>query len=480
MKDTLRLLTSHLSTHILKLFGYISFLVLNLTGCAFGPDYKRPDVKLPQEWAHQSKDPTQKINLKWWENFQDSCLTDLINEAIQENLDLKAAEAGILQARANLRGIVANLFPQINMDGTISRNRRSENSVNGGGGEGSPYYSEYKAQFDASWEIDFFGRVKRGKEAALAQLESSIFDRHAISIILYADIAQNYISLRKNQHIKKVLKDLIQDWQKLYDLNLDLKKSGLANDIQLLNIKSSLDEAKAEISPIKANINTFMYQLSFLLGKNPLDLKGKLSKISPMPSWNAALILDLPSTLIQRRPDIRKAEEDLKDATALIGVHLADLFPRFSLTGIFGHEANIPSQFFKASSRYFTLGANPSFVLFDFGRIRAVIDEAKGFKDEKFYMYKNTILNAFKEVEESCIRYLMDEEQEGQLQLVYKDAAKSLENSKTRFVQGLDPYINVLNSQINLRTKELNLLDVTEKKLLDVIGLSKALGGGWS
>jgi NodT family efflux transporter outer membrane factor (OMF) lipoprotein len=461
-------------------FLYIIFLVLNLSGCAFGPDYKRPDVNPPQKWAHQSKDSTQKINLKWWENFNDPILSDLMKEAAQENLDLKAAEARILQARANLRGIVANLFPQINMNGTISRNRRSENNVNAGGGEGSPYYSEYKAQFDASWEIDFFGRVKRGKEAALAQLESSIFDRHAIFITLQADIAQNYISLRKNQHVKKILKNLIQDWQKLYDLNFNLKKSGLANDIQLLDIKSSLDEAKAEILPIKANIKSFIYQLSFLLSKNPLDLQEKLSKNAPMPSWNVALILDLPSTLIQRRPDIRKAEEDLKESNALIGVHLADLFPRFSLTGIFGHEANIPSQFFKASSRYFTLGANPSFVLFDFGGIRAAIDEAKGFKDEKFYMYKNTILNAFKEVEEFCIHYLMDEEQEAKLQLVYKDAAKSLENSKTRFEQGLDPYINVINSQINLRTKNLNLLDVTETKLLDVIALSKALGGGWS
>ncbi|MDP1975229.1 MAG: TolC family protein, partial [Alphaproteobacteria bacterium] len=108
-------------------FLYIVFLAFNLTGCAVGPDYKRPDFKLPQEWAHQSKDSTEKINLKWWENFEDSCLTDLIKEAIQENLDLKAAEARILQARAKLSGIVANLFPQINMDGTISRNRRSEN-----------------------------------------------------------------------------------------------------------------------------------------------------------------------------------------------------------------------------------------------------------------------------------------------------------------------------------------------------------------
>lgn len=460
-------------------FGVIIFLILNFTGCAFGPDYKRPDMNPPQKWTHQPEDSTHKINLKWWENFNDPILSDLMKDAAQENLDLKAAEARILQARAKLRGIVANLFPQINVDGTISRNRRSENSVTGGGGEGSPYYSEYKAQFDASWEIDFFGRVKRGKEAVLAQLESSIFDRHALFITLHADIAQNYISLRKNQHVKKVLKDLIQDWQKLYDLNFKLKDAGLSNDIHLLNIKSSLEEAKAEIPSIKANIKSFIYQLSFLLGQNPLDLKEKLSKNAPMPSWNVALILDLPSTLIQRRPDIRKAEEDLKEANALIGVHLADLFPRFSLTGIFGHEANIPSQFFKASSRYFTLGANPSFVLFDFGRIRSAIDEAKGFKEEKFYNYKNTILKAFKEVEEFCIHYLMDEKQEEQLQLVYKDAAKSLENTKTRFTQGLDPYINVLNSQINLHAKNLNLLDVTEKKLLNVIALSKALGGGW-
>lgn len=451
-----------------------------LTSCAFGPNYERPTINSPKEWHYQPKDPTQQLALKWWENFQDPCLTALIKEASQENLDLKAAEARILQARANLRNIEANLFPIINIDSTVSRNRRNQNSVNNGNNNGgSPYYSDYKAQFDTSWEIDFFGRVKRGMEASLAQLQSSIFDRHAILITLHGDIAQNYISLRKNQHVLKILKNLIQDWQTLYNLYITLVKSGLTNDIQLFDTKTSLDEAKAKIPPIKANIKVFIYQLSFLLGKNPLDLKEKLIQLSSIPSWNAALILDLPSTLLQRRPDIRKAEEDLKNATAMIGVHIADLFPKFSLTGIYGHEANLPSQFFKASSRYFTLGANPSFVLFDFGRIRTMIDQAKSFKDEKFYTYKQTILNAFKEVEESCIRYLMDEKQEEKLQLAFNDTSKSLENTKTRYTQGLDPFIKVLNNQINLHTKELNLLDIKEKKLLDVIALSKALGGGW-
>lgn len=463
----------------------IVFLLFFLSGCV-GPDYTRPHIAVPTTWKNQgnmSSQDSQAVNTAWWHHFHDPVLEGLIQEASQNNLDYQTACARIREARANLSGVEAAFFPTLNGVGSATRSF-SGTGVPKGAGASAPsgtQQSLYTAGFDATWEIDIFGGVRRGQESAVAALQSVVESAHSVFLSLAAEIAQNYINFRNYQQQIQVLKEIASLWQENLNLESKLENAGLNSHITTSTAQSSLDQALAAIPPLEANIKASLHRLGVLLGKNPGALYDELLQTTgDIPQTSEAVIAGLPSDLITRRPDVRANERALASATAQIGVAEASLFPHFQLTGSFEFDQNNTTKLFRASSQFWMYGLNFSVPIFDFCKIRAQIDAKYAQRDEAFLTYKQSILIALEEVENGLVRYATESNRYHQLlnQVKAQEQASSLTTS--RYEAGLANYLDVIQAKITLLTIKMTEMQSKANVSLNLVSLYKALGGGWS
>lgn len=469
---------------------YLFLLLLLLTSCV-GPDYERPVVAVPSTWKnHLPTGPSQNqkmVDTTWWQNFHDPQLEELIEEAVASNLDYRAALARIQEARANLAGVEANLFPTISGTGSASRTYtgpgvpRSSlaSSPSPSGTTTSSQQTLYKAGFDASWELDLFGAVRRGEESALAILESVIEDSRATLLSLFAEVAQNYINLRNFQHQVEVAQEIVSLWQDNFNLQSQLERTGLASQAALAAAQSSLDQAQAVLPSLESNIKATLHRLGVLLGKNPTTLYARLLKPGKIPESSEAVIAGLPSELVHRRPDIQMNERLLASATAQIGVSMASLFPQFQLTGSFNFERNQPSRLFMPSNQYWQYGLAFSIPIFDFGKIRAQIEAKYAQKEEALLAYQKSILTALEEVENGLVNFANESIRYHRVhdQVVAQEQAYHLVRS--RYKAGLNNYGDVIQAKIAFLNAKLASIQSRATVSLNLVALYKALGGGW-
>lgn len=452
-----------------------SIFILCLSGCAAGPDYKRPDFTLPDHF--KATNERLETNKRWWENFEDPTLNKLMLIAAKDNLDLQMAESRIRQSSFAKRGLEAELFPTLNSNGNAYREARSLNKPNIQ--STGRYLSDYRIGFDASWEIDFFGKVRRGLELSKADIEANIFNKADLFVSLSAEIAQNYIHMRKIQNELRLNNALDNTWKSIIAFRQQQILAGIGNEADLNDSKASHGSIIAKMPSLKAEIQATQYMLSLLLGKNPQDFYADLNTETPLPSFKKEVLIGIPSILLEQRPDIRKAEAELKKATAQIGIEITNLFPRFSLTALLGQESSMPGQLWKAQSSYFTLGPSFSLTLFDFGTICSAIDKAKEFQNEQMLAYKKTILTALKEVEEYSIRFLKEAEGKNLLSIATQKAEESQAFYQKRFDTGIVNRLQALQSKVTHLNQKMMLLNAQEQELTYLISLYKALGGGW-
>jgi multidrug efflux system outer membrane protein len=331
-----------------RLVLLIARLLLLIGGCTVGPNYQKPDLAVPSKWqeAQQTGIDTRSAELtRWWTAFNDPLLNSMVERAVRSNLDLRLAEARIREARASRAVTAAGEWPAVDVSSSYKRIRSSENafavSPQGGGGPssfpgGNLDQNFYQAGFDASWEIDVFGGVRRSVEAADATIEANVENRRDVLVTLLGDVARNYIDLRGFQRRLLVARANLKSQQDTLDLTKVRFQAGLASDLDVAQQEGQLNTTAAQIPTLESSLKQAAYRLDVLLGSQPGGLWDQLSKARAIPSLPPEVLVGLPSELLRRRPDIRTAERQLAAATAQIGAATADLFPKFSLTGTAG------------------------------------------------------------------------------------------------------------------------------------------------
>lgn len=456
-------------------------------GCAVGPDFKPPDMPVPAGWAGPpplpAVTPAEKDLANWWTVFDDNMLASLIQQAVESNLDLKFAEARIRQARA-VRGIAQSfLGPTVDATGSYQRSEASVSPTTGTGRNSDNTVSvttnQYFAGFDAAWELDIFGGVRRSIEAADADLQASVEARRDVLVTLTAEVARNYIDLRAFQQRISIARQNLEAQKHSAKLTRQRFEAGLASGLDVANAEAQVATTAAVIPLLEASARQTIYSLGVLLGRPPAALVQELAPALAIPTAPPSAPMGVPSELLRRRPDIRQAEAGVHAATARIGVAEADLYPRFTITGSIGVKASDFGSWLDWSSRLWSIGPGVTWRVFDMGRIRSDIAQQEALQDQSLIAYQKTVLTALQEVEGALIS--LDKEQEHRNALVDAVAfnQKAVDLSIKLYTEGQTDFLNVLQAQRALFLTQDALAQSTQTISTNLVALYKALGGGW-
>lgn len=449
-------------------------IALLMAGCAaVGPDYNKPIVPVPAAWPSKMQDGLNagqpRRLTRWWTVFHDPVLSDLIKRAAANNLDLKKARARLLEARARRTMARSAIYPALNASGSITKSRSNNTETN-----------LYNAGFDAGWELDIFGGVRRSVEAATADLQADQEDLRDILVSLLAEVCQNYIDVRTSQTRLTVAAENIRIQQKSLQLVESRYKSGLVTNLDVQQATYSLENSRAQLPSLRAGLNRAMNRLALLLGLPPGALYEQLRHKKPIPLPPPQVAVGVPADVIRRRPDIRRAERRLAAQSARIGVAAAALYPSLKLTGSIGFEALSLNHLFDSISRTTRIGPGISWPIFDAGQIRANIKAQSAVRDQYFIQYESTVLTALNEVENALSAYANEQNREQHLKLSAVAAEKSLKLTKVRYTTGLSNFTAVLNAQESLLAIQDQTAQSAGALSADLVRLYKALGGGWT
>lgn len=451
-----------------------------LSGCMVGPNYRRPETTAPAKW-NEVTESTAAAPLDlgtWWTSFKDPELDSLIERAVLSNKDLKVAQARVREARAQAGVVASDLFPGLNAAAGYSRSRSSENASSGGGGSTSDF-NLFQAGFDAAWEIDIFGGTRRAVEAARAEIQASEENLRDLLVSLLAEVARSYLQVRGTQLRLAIARDNIDAQRKSLDLVTGRLQAGLSNELDAAQAKAQLASTEAQVPTLDAQLKQSIYQLGVLLGQEPGLLLEELSRAAPIPGAAPEIPAGLPSDLLRRRPDIRRAERELAAATARIGVATADLFPKFSLTGALGLQSVSLGDFFTSASRFWTIGPSVRWPVFDAGRVRANIQVQNARQEQALAQYEKTVLSSFADVESSLVAYLREQESRRSFADSVEASRRAVEIANELYTQGLVDFLNVLVNQRALYQSQDQLAQSEQKVVTDLVAVYKALGGGW-
>ncbi|MDB5353623.1 MAG: transcriptional regulator, Fis family [Phycisphaerales bacterium] len=505
-------------------------------GCAVGPNYEQPGTQMPAEFsapqpttqpsATQPSTTQPSANIgRWWETFNDPVLDSLIDRAVKSNLDLRVAQSRVRESRFSTDIQRAGLFPVANADASYTRERLSKTGFFLGGTQppvdvspgatgvpntGGPAtvtrsagkaaaggtsagaanssvlsqlskteFDVFQGGFDASWEIDVFGGVRRSIEAARADEQAAVEARRDTMVSLLAEVARNYIQLRGVQRELDIAADNIRSQQDTVDLTKSRFNAGLATDLDVARAEAQVATTRATVPGLQTTAQQSIHRLGVLLGQQPTALMEELSKASPIPPPPPTVPVGLPSQLLRRRPDVRRAERQLAAATARVGVATADLFPRFSLTGSLGLAAGQFKQLGRLDSVFYTIGPSVSWPIFDAGKIVANIHVQNEREGQYLAQYQATVLVSLEDVENALVGYSQEQARREQLQLAVDANRRAVDLANQLYTKGLTDFLNVLDAQRNLYASQDALVQSEQSVSSDIVALYKALGGGW-
>lgn len=479
-----------------------------VSGCTVGPNYQRPQTSTPADWGElaaadaatqPSTRPSGVTNAParlaaWWKVFDDPVLDRLIERGVQSNLDLRGAQARLRQARAQRGVVAADFYPTVNAAGGFSHSRSSPAAFGGfsslgRGSTGSSGTSSfggfgieqnlYQVGFDASWEVDVFGGVRRNIEAANADIQAAVENRRDVLVTLLAEIARNYVDLRSFQHQSAIARENLVAQRGSLELTRTRFAAGLATELDVSQAQAQVSSTEAQIPAFETSARQAIHQLSLLLGQQPMALSEELSDEGPMPAPPPEVPIGMPSQLLRRRADVRRAERQLAASTARVGVAVAQLFPRFSLTGSLGLESNETHNLFNYGSRYYSIGPSISWPILDFGRIRSNINVQNAVQEQAAVAYEQTVLVAFKDVEDALVAFLNEQTRRKSLAESVRANRRALEISNRLYTEGRSTFLNVLDAERSLLLAEDALVQSDRAVSSNLVALYKALGGGW-
>ncbi|MEW6657992.1 MAG: efflux transporter outer membrane subunit [Thermodesulfobacteriota bacterium] len=465
---------------------------LILAGCAVGPDYRPPDTKFSSAWDGQnavapdqpSKTTNQPALLgEWWQAFNDPALTSLVEMAVRANLDIKLAEARIRQARAALGVAGAPLWPKLDSSALYQRSQGSSETATAGGtalATVGGLRELFQVGLDASWELDIFGGARRNIEAAGADLQAAVEDRRDVLVTLVGEVGTNYISLRGAQQQLAIARQNLEAQRGTAKITRERFEAGFVGVLDVTNAEAQVATTESQIPALESAARATIYNLGVLLGREPAALEKELSRQAPIPPLPLAVPVGLPSELLRRRPDIRRAEARIHAATARIGVATADLFPRFSLTGSFGFSSNDLNKLGNlSSSKFWSFGPTVTWPIFAGGRILGNIEVQDALAEQALLTYQKVVLTALKDVETAIVAYAKEQDRRHSLSMAVAKNRKAVEVALQLYVAGKTDFLNVLTAQRSLYSSEDALVQSTRNVDINLIALYKALGGGW-
>jgi multidrug efflux system outer membrane protein len=448
---------------------------LIITGCTVGPNYQPPHTSVPSAWLGTAGQTTAAADLiHWWTAFNDPNLTSLIDRAVKANLDLKQAESRLRQARAARRVVSAGLWPTLDASGSYSHSQTP------GSAKTSPTRRDlWQTGLDAAWELDIFGGVRRNVEAAEADIQAAIEDQRDVLVTLTAEVALNYVELRGFQQEIVIAQNNLKAQQHTAELTRQRFSTGLVGALDVANADAQVGTTTSQIPTLENSVQQAIYNLSVLLSQPPTALLKELSPVSTIPVTPPALPAELPSDLLRRRPDIRRAEAQIHAATARIGVATADLFPKFNLTGSLGYQSNALDTLINSQTSLWSLGPSISWQIFNAGSVNANIEVQKALTEQAGLTYQKTVLTALQDVENALISYSKEQQRRKALQDTVVANRKAVNLATQLYTQGQTDFLSVLDSQRSLYNSEDSLVQSTRNLSTDLVSLYKALGGGW-
>jgi multidrug efflux system outer membrane protein len=458
--------------------------LLLTTGCALGPDYSRPQVPTPPNWREIPVAEAESLaNAPWWAIFEDPQLQTLISLALVENKDLKIAVERIEEARARYGFTKADFWPKVDLSATGGRLRFNSGSLihtpEGDAGtiaEGTET-AIYALSADVSWELDFFGRIRRASEAERALFIGTQEARRSAVLALVADVARAYFELRDFDQRLEIARSTIQSRREYVQFAKDRFEGGVTPELDFRQAEAELARVETVVFDVERLIALKENELSVLIGRNPGPiLRGRALHEQKLP---AAVPAGLPSELLDRRPDIREAEQTLAAATANIGEAKALLFPRIALTGSYGFASTDFDTLFEGPSKSWNIIGNLLQPIFHAGKNKRRVEVTESRQRQTLYAYERTILQAFRETEDALVTYQKTGAQQ-QAQATRVDAdRKVLELADMRYKGGVAEYLEVLDAQRSLFDAELDEVQTLGSHYVALVRLYKALGGGW-
>ncbi|MDH4150114.1 MAG: efflux transporter outer membrane subunit [Betaproteobacteria bacterium] len=449
---------------------------LLMTGCTVGPDYQRPVAETPSAWRIDYPKAAEVANSRWWEQFDDPALTQLIETALRENRDIRAAAARVDQFIGVLSTTRAQFYPQTGYGFDASRNRASGRGPSPLPPGGDPYYTLYQGALSADWQIDLFGRVQRASEAAQAQVYASEQGRRGVILSVVTSTAISYIALRALDRQLEITRATVENYAgtvRLFDLRF---KGGVVSQVELSQVQSQYQQALAAIPTIEQQISAQENLISILLGRNPGPItRGKSIDQLVVPSVPA----DLPSTLLERRPDILQAEQILVAANANVGVARSLYYPTISLTGILGSVSTAFGDFLTGPARAASAVAGLTGPVFTFGAIEGQVQTAEAAQREALAFYQQVILNAFRETNDALTGSQKKRDESAALEQRVKALREYARLSRLRFENGASSYLEVLYAENELFSSELTAVRSLSERYTQLVNVYKAVGGGW-
>lgn len=476
-------------------------LMMGVSACTVGPDYHEPNPQVPAAFAEpQPPSPDGTVDLaRWWTAFGDPELTHLIKIGLAQAPDLKTAESRVREARYAIVQARSQGLPQINgsskaqylkfhrigNDSDIPDLIDQVTGAQQGGGSGGmssipTSFHSFSAGFDASWEIDLFGGVRRQAESATAQAEAAQWDARDARVRLVAEIASDYLQMRGDQQQVAIAQSEADRQQRSLDILAHTAEVGLVPQGNVLRQRTQLAAAQAKVEPLRAEAHVQIHALAVLLGITPEALLPELSDARPLPDVPPSVPPGLPVDLIRRRPDVRAAERQLAVATADIGVAVADLYPKIPLSAAPQLATAWLGSFFLGKSLQITAQGQASFPIFDFGRRRAVVGKRREQREQAYWHWRQTVLGALRDVEDALARTDAERRGNAELRSGVEDATRALATVDAQYRAGLENYTPVLDAQQQVLEARSNLSDSDVRLRRDLASLYKALGGGWT
>ena len=477
-------ISRHFINRVTIVFSGLTIFGLLLSGCAaVGPDYVPPEVSAPKKWSAslagglsaEAMDPENMAN--WWSTLNDPTLTSLIERAVANNLDLRQAQARVREARAR-RGISqARRFPTIGAGGVGGLVNVVRSSEETGSGTETDLYA---VGFDAGWELDVFGGVRRSVEAAEAALEASKEGLHDVMVSLLAEVALNYVEVRSFQTRLSIAEANQKAQEETYGITRARYESGLTSDLDVEQARYNLEGTRSKTPPLQIGLEQARNRLAVLLGQNPGTLKDELTERKDIPITPLDVAVGVPAEVLRRRPDVRKAESELAAQSAQVGVATAELYPKFMLTGSIGLEALSLGNLFSTGNRAYGIGPSFQWNIFDGGRIRQNIKVQSALQEQALLSYEASLLTALEDIENALTAYAKEQTRRQSLAEASRAAQRAVELAQNQYTSGLIDFQAVLDAQRALLSLQDQLAQSKGAVTSNLISLYKALGGGWT
>jgi len=452
--------------------------MMGVCGCAVGPNYKRPKVDTPAVYRGLTPEEVAKADTKsfaeqkWWDVFQDEQLKELIKTALQQNYDLRRAGVRILEARATLGITRADQLPTISADASALNERTAQQKF-----VPAVKTSANRVGLDFSWELDFWGKFRRATEAARANLSASEWGQREITTELVANVASAYFTLRALDLQLEITRRTLASRQDSLRLTQILANGGSTSLLDVRQAEQLVFTAGSEVPALEQQIEQQENFISILFGNNPASVpRGRSLTDQPHAP---TVPTGLPSSLLERRPDIRQAEQQLIAANAQIGVARSLYFPQIALTANSGYQSSALTALFTGPAGFWTFGSNLAQPIFTGGRLRSNVRLAEAQQQEAVLFYQETIQGAFRDVSDALIAYRKTQEFREQQQLLVNSAQDATRLSHMRYSGGVASYLEVLTNDTNYFSAELNLVQAQLNELLALVQLYRGLGGGW-